>query len=68
MTDFDALSHASETNTNKYELDTVMVSNLERFGMNGIDSGSTPEPAYRALLRQVAITVADSDYVAMATR
>jgi hypothetical protein len=37
--------------------------------MHGIrifkDSGNTPELAYRALLRQVAIALTDSGYVAM---
>jgi hypothetical protein len=56
---------------NKYEHDfyTAVLTLTERFGMHGIrifkDSGNTPELAYRALLRQVAMALTDSGYVAM---
>jgi hypothetical protein len=53
----------------EHNLYTVVLALSERFSMHEIrifkDSGNTPELAYRALLRQVALILTDSGQVAM---
>jgi hypothetical protein len=62
-------SHDNRLNKSEYNFDTAVLTLTECFGIRGIrvskDSGNTPELAYRALLRQVAIALTDSGYVAM---
>jgi hypothetical protein len=61
--------HANGVNKSGYNFYTAVLTLTECFGIRGIriskDSGNTPELAYRALLRQVAIALTDSGYVAM---
>jgi hypothetical protein len=62
-------SHTSGVDKSEHDFYTAVLTLTERFGMHGIrifkDSGNTPELAYRALLRQVAIALTDSSYIAM---
>lgn len=63
-------SHASENSKSANELYTVVLALNERFGQNTTirirkASATTPELAYRELLKQTALALTDNGHVAM---
>lgn len=63
-------SHASENSKFGHELYTVVLALNEHFGQNATirirkASGTTPELAYRELLKQTAMALTDNGHVAM---
>jgi hypothetical protein len=62
-------SHANGAHKFEHDYYTVVLTLSERFGMNGArvfkDSGNSPELAYRALLKQLALKLTDSGYIPM---
>jgi hypothetical protein len=60
-------SHANAAHKFEHDLYTVVLTLSQRFGINGPrifkDSGNSPELAYRALLRQLALKLTDSGYI-----
>lgn len=64
------ISHASENGKSGHELYTVVLALNERFGQNTTirirkASGTTPEKAYRELLKQTAMALTEHGHVAM---
>lgn len=63
-------SHASEDSKHVHELYTVVLALNERFGQTTSirihkASGTTPEKAYRELLKQTGMALTNSGHVAM---